>query len=118
MSGGSDKKKKDRSDETAAPTPADLAAYQNAPVQRTFQPALPGALDRLGTQLQAGFGGNQHDFVSGLYQPMNMLQFVEPISTTRDAFDADKHMPIETGNPYLDELLMKKPDERTEKKKK
>ena len=42
-----------------------------------------------------------------MYQPMDMLQFMEPISTTQDQFDKDKYQPINTGNPALDELLMK-----------
>lgn len=87
----------------------ELTPYANAPIQKTFQPSLPGGLDAIAAQLGQGYGVPQADmsgFLSNLYGPMNMLQFQEPISTTAEQFDEDKHEPISTGNTFLDDLLM------------
>jgi len=93
-------------DTTPAPQP-DLQGYPNAPINRAFQPALPGGLERIAQQLGQGFGGqDMSQFISNLYQPMNIQQFQEPISQTQGNYDASKHTPISTGNEALDRLLM------------
>ena len=42
--------RRDNGDNTPAPQP-DLQAYPNAPINRAFQPALPGGLERIASQL-------------------------------------------------------------------
>ena len=110
MSGGN--KKRRRKNEPEAEVQAALEVYGNAPVRRTFNPI---GLDALGAQLQQGYGGPT-DFLS-MYQPMDMLQFMEPISTTQEQMKEGKYEPINTGNPFLDELLMKSDDKNKKRRR-
>jgi hypothetical protein len=57
------------------------------PVQRTFQPTLPGGMDMLGSQLQAGYGsggGDMDAFLANLYQPMDIKQIMGIPGSTPD----------------------------------
>lgn len=84
-------------------------AYERAPVAQTFQPTLPGFQSSLADQLARGFGGSGTDLASllaGLYQPMTVMRFSEPVTATAAAYDKSKNAPISTGNTALDRLLM------------
>ena len=118
MSGGSSNRRRSGSGgNTEEPEAPELEGYINAPITRTFQPALPGGLDALSSQLSQGYGGVDTSFLSNLYRPMDVIQFMEPISTTAKQFDKEKHAPINTGNPYLDKLLMGEADDDNKKKR-
>jgi hypothetical protein len=108
--GGGNKKSGDGKGTT--PGGSSLPAYGNAPTTQTFQPMMPGFQNMLANQLSAGFGsggGGAPDFaamLSGMYSPMSLVNFQEPISTTASLYDKKKFAPISTGNVTLDKLLM------------
>lgn len=88
---------------------SEKTAYANAPVTMTFQPHLPGMENSIATQLARGFGGDQGgiaEMLAGMYQPMTIQRFMEPISTTAAMFDKSKQKSFNTGNAALDRLLM------------
>ena len=102
-------KDKDKKDEKVTGT----EAYANAPTTQTFQPFLPGFDGAIAQQLAQGFGGqtgmapaDYQTMLAGMYQPMSVMKFNEPISTTAAFFDPKKNAAIDTGNPALDKLLM------------
>jgi hypothetical protein len=109
--GGGGSKDKKRTRTTPGGT-SSLPAYGNAPSSQTMQPMLPGFQNMLAQQLQAGYGsggGGVPDFasmLSGMYSPMTMIDYNEPISQTAANYDAKKFAPINTGYPTLDKLLM------------
>lgn len=95
-------------DNGAQESPPPLAAYGNAPQAMTFQPTLPGFGNMIAQQLAQGFGsggGGFEQMLASMYSPMSVYRFSEPISTTAQRFDKDKHMPFNTGNAALDLLL-------------
>lgn len=106
MSGSDKKDKKDTPVTGTMP-------YANAPTAQTFQPFLPGFDGAIAQQLAQGFGAQSgmgaSDFaaqLASMYQPMSVMKFNEPISTTAAFFDPKKNSAIDTGNAALDKLLM------------
>lgn len=82
--------------------------YPNAPVDRRFAIAPPGVTNLIAHQLSDGFGAPDKankEFLANLYDPMKITQFMEPISTTRDAIATGDYRKIHTGNPTLNHIL-------------
>lgn len=83
--------------------------YGNAPTRVKMSGMPPGGYNMIAGQLARGFGApktDYRDWLTSIYDPVETVQLMEPISTTKAAMASGKFKPIKgTGNLALNHIL-------------